>query len=230
MKQTFILLLMLVLGLAACTKDDDRDIAGNAVDPAVIAVLKVKGEFEGVWVVDKQEIDTAKLIVTDSTFKIRLPEDYLVGMANDYFFTMVPQVYIPNQFIGNDPDSKPSSCFDYVYTPSGTQNDYQFMTTGRSDSMFYFDYEMQPIALNQVTLFATEKYKEWGGNTPEMNDSIIVDFGYQSSSPCVAILDMSTCLWTLKITLDNISVVWFGKEKVTKLDPVILVFIATKKI
>ena len=64
MKQTFILLLMLVLGLAACTKDDDRDIAGNAVDPAVIAVLKVKGEFEGVWVVDKQEIDTAKLIVT----------------------------------------------------------------------------------------------------------------------------------------------------------------------
>ena len=228
MKQFFLLLLMLVLGLAAC-KDDDED---KYVDEDVLAIpsMMVKGEFEGVWVVDKQEIDTARLIVKDSTFKFRLPEDYLIGMANDHFFKMVPQSYTPYQFIINDPDANPSSQFDYAYTSSGTQKDYQFMKKGSSDSMIYFDYEMEPIALNQVCLFLKEEYKESLGNTPETNDSIVVDYEFKSSSPSVAMLDKSTCLWTLKITLDKISVLWYGEEIVTPLDPVILVFIATKKI
>ena len=96
--------------------------------------------------------------------------------------------------------------------------------------MIYFDYEMESIALNQVCLFLKEEYKESLGNTPETNDSIVVDYEFKSSSPSVAMLDKSTCLWTLKITLDKISVLWYGEEIVTPLDPVILVFIATKKI
>lgn len=217
--------MLLAIGIVACTKGDvDDDIQKSAADEAFLNTM-IRGEFEGVWVIGEQEVDTAKLNVTSSAFKIRLPENYLVGVANDYFFTMVPQAYSPN----NNPDTKLSSQFDYAYTPSGTQKDYQFIKKGSSDSMFYFDYEMQPIALNQVCLFLKEKYKELLGNTPELNDSIVVDFRFQSSSPCVAMLDKSTYLWTLKITLDKISVIWYGEEVVTTIDPVILVFIAKRK-
>ena len=219
------MIMLLAIGIVACTKGDvDDDIQKSAADEAFLNTM-IRGEFEGVWVIGEQEVDTAKLNVTSSAFKIRLPENYLVGVANDYFFTTVPQAYSPN----NNPDSKLSSLFDYTYTPSGTQKDYQFIKKGSSDSMFYFDYEMQPIALNQVCLFLKEKYKELLGNTPELNDSIVVDFRFQSSSPCVAMLDKSTYLWTLKITLDKISVIWYGEEVVTTIDPVILVFIAKRK-
>lgn len=217
--------MLLAIGIVACTKGDvDDDIQKSAADEAFLNTM-IRGEFEGVWVIGEQEVDTAKLNVTSSAFKIRLPENYLVGVANDYFFTTVHQAYSPN----NNPDTKLSSQFDYAYTPSGTQKDYQFIKKGSSDSMFYFDYEMQPIALNQVCLFLKEKYKELLGNTPELNDSIVVDFRFQSSSPCVAMLDKSTYLWTLKITLDKISVIWYGEEVVTTIDPVILVFIAKRK-
>ena len=229
MKLKIIMIMLLAIGIVACTKGDEADYKGEIASTAadIADIIKVNtGEFEGVWIVDKQEIDTARLIVNDSTFKFTLPEDYLVGVANDFFFTLDPLVYSP----GNNPDTKLSSQFDYAYTPSGTQKDYQFIKKGSSDSMFYFDYEMQPIALNQVCLFFKEKYKELFGNTPEVNDSIIVDFRFQSSSPCVAMLDKSTYLWTLQITLDKISVIWYGEEHVTTIDPVILVFIAKKKI
>lgn len=217
--------MLLAIGFVACKEGDAEDDYQTSPGGEAYLAAVSSGEFEGVWVIDQQEVDTAKLNVTSSAFKIRLPENYLVGVANDYFFTAVHCVYSPN----NNPDSKLSSLFDYTYTPSGTQKDYQFIKKGSSDSMFYFDYEMQPIALNQVCLFLKEKNKELLGNTPEMNDSIVVDFGFQSSSPCVAMLDKSTYLWTLKITLDKISVLWYGEEIVTTIDPVILVFIAKKK-
>ena len=40
------------------------------------------GEYEGVWFVDQQEVDTAKLTVTNESFQVRYPLGYVV---NKYF-------------------------------------------------------------------------------------------------------------------------------------------------
>lgn len=87
MKQKLMILMVLVAGLAACTEDDgdtyNADINYNAITPIL------EGEFEGVWVVDQQEVDTARLTVTDSTFQFRLPEAYLLENAN-YVYEYAP--------------------------------------------------------------------------------------------------------------------------------------------
>ena len=87
MKQKLIILMVLVAGLAACTKEVDGDI--NNLQKQIdmpwdnIDVYKFMfGEYEGVWVVDQQEIDTAKLTVTNAYFMVRYPLGYLV---NKYF-------------------------------------------------------------------------------------------------------------------------------------------------
>jgi hypothetical protein len=153
MKQKLMILMVLVAGLAACTEDDgdtyNADINYNAITPIL------KGEFEGVWVVDQQEVDTARLTVTDSTFQFRLPEAYLLENAN----------------------------YVYEYAPLGERCDCPHKLVGFSDNIAYYDFVF-----------------------------------YHQAWPGVAIYDINTGLWTLKITLESNEA------------PVILIYIAKRKI
>ena len=116
MKQKLMLLMVLVAGLAACTKDD----AEAATDDITLQklVLGSYGEFEGVWVVDQQEIDTAKLTVTKDYLQVRYPVEYLVKKAYK-----------------NEVEYK-SSWADYksLYRHSGS-----------AEYMFYYHFEIDPM-------------------------------------------------------------------------------------
>jgi len=87
MKSKWILLVLLAIGLAACTKEVDGDINNlqKQIDMPWDNIDEYKymfGEYEGVWFVDQQEVDTAKLTVTNESFQVRYPLGYVV---NKYF-------------------------------------------------------------------------------------------------------------------------------------------------
>lgn len=89
MKQKLMLLMVLVVGLAACTKEvnEDKNVLQGQKDEGEFfdqeKYARAFGEFEGVWVVDQQEIDTTKLTVTKYFFQVRFPLEYFVNFAYD---------------------------------------------------------------------------------------------------------------------------------------------------
>ena len=186
MKRTqWMILVLLVAGLVACTKEDDNDFQNNIDANPEFTFNQLLGEYEGVWVVDQQEIDTAKLTVTENAFLVRFPDEYLIGKA----------------------------FYDIAYNPSEAQynNRYaNYASMGFSDRMVYFD-------------FVVDSQRQ---NTDADN---AIDF--QSSQPGVAVFDLTTRLWTLKISLDTASQkVADGTSVENDITPIVLVYIAKRKI
>ena len=84
MKQKLLLFIALVIGIAACTKeaDADRNNTQMAIDiPYNEFLTNAYGVYDGVWVVDQQEIDTTTLTVTKAGFLVRYPVEYLFNQA-----------------------------------------------------------------------------------------------------------------------------------------------------
>lgn len=192
MKRTqWTILVLLVAGLVACTKseDDGLNINQSQIEHFYSSDIEL-GEFEGVWVVDQQEIDTAKLTVTENAFLVRFPDEYLIGKA---FYDI--------------------AFYDIAYNPSEAQynNRYaNYASMGFSDRMVYFDFVVDPQRQNTDADNA-------------------IDF--QSSQPGVAIFDLTTRLWTLKISLDTASQkVADGTSVENDITPIVLVYIAKRKI
>jgi len=183
MKRTqWMILVLLVAGLVACTKEDDNDFQNNIEANPEFTFNQLLGEYEGVWVVDQQEIDTAKLTVTENSFLVRFPEEYLIGKA----------------------------FYDIAYSPSGVQYNNRYASMGFSDNMVYFD-------------FVVDSQRQ---NTDADNS---IDF--QSSQRGVAIFDLTTHLWTLKVSLDSTSQkVADGASIENDITPIVLVYIAKRKI
>jgi hypothetical protein len=86
MKQKIILLLVLIAGLTACTKDDD-DIANNYVEMASPGISQY-GEFEGDWILNNEKVDTAKLVVTEHSLIVREPSEPLIKYAAKNLLTI----------------------------------------------------------------------------------------------------------------------------------------------
>ena len=79
MKLKLCLLMMLVAGLVACSGGDD---GLEAYDPQLnVPVNEGIGEFEGEWIIDQQVVDTARLVMTNEHFQLRLPEEQLLRYA-----------------------------------------------------------------------------------------------------------------------------------------------------
>ena len=183
MKTQWMILMLLVAGLAACTKseDDGLNINQSQMEHFYSSDIEL-GEFEGVWVVDQQEIDTAKLTVTENTFLVRFPERYLINKA----------------------------FYDIAYDPSEVQYSNQYASMGISEKMAYFDFVIDPQRQNT-----------------EANNTI----DFQSSQRGVAIYDLTTHLWTLKISLDTTSQKTAdGTSVENNITPIVLVYIAKRKI
>ena len=182
MKTQWMILMLLVAGLAACTKSEDYGLQSNIQNTSLSSSDIELGEFEGVWVVDQQEIDTAKLTVTENTFLVRFPERYLINKA----------------------------FYDIAYDPSEVKYSNQYASMGISEKMAYFDFVIDPQRQNT-----------------EANNTI----DFQSSQRGVAIYDLTTHLWTLKISLDTTSQKTAdGTSVENNITPIVLVYIAKRKI
>lgn len=214
MKQKLFLLLMLVVALAACTKDDENDnYASEAPEPRVpngddsVNTNYEFGNFEGEWILDQQVISQP-----DTIFVKEVNKRFLVDFV-------VP---------GDIPILKALEILgmkDAEYTPSNYLRHLYLNPQGISDNKTYYDLFF--IDYNAIT---------GDGPIPAIYGELYNDVdhskkvGYimlMSDNHNKAIFDSETGLWTLKITISQI----LSFDNYCDLpSPLVLLFVAKKRL
>ena len=224
MKQKLFLLILLLAGLIACTKDDTKDdIQMHAEDAAFIRMIG-SGEFEGEWIIDEHVVDTATLRV----------KDYRIYVKPPYALIKYAVTFILN----NVTDKTEKDYEDYLIESIKTDS------VGISSSFLI------GISCNksqgysaQNTYFYDNSRDEWNnlrtiavGSTYDRNNKSFT--GYImifSEEPVLAVYNYETNLWSLKITLNK---VYFSKmgsgDDVERIwdfpTPLKLIYVAKRKV
>ena len=76
------LLVCVISMMAGCSVNDEEYVD---LRPRVDDFMYVNGIFEGEWSVNKQVVDTARMVISENgEIEVRLPEDYLLGLCFPY--------------------------------------------------------------------------------------------------------------------------------------------------
>ena len=219
MKQKLFLLLMLVVALAACTKDDDEydDYVSEApptdsVEPKVTNSDNPSqlGNFEGEWILDQQVISQ--------------PDTIFVKNEKDL---IIIDLKIP----GDIPMSKALKAIGMekeTFTTDTKLHSMLGMLQGVSDNKIYYNIGLMiygntagsPSPAIYGRLFYEDDHSERGKNLILLSDS-----------QNVGIYDHKTSLWTLKITLIQVYIDEGSEIKIYDLpSPLVLLFVAKKRL
>ena len=219
MKQKLFLLLMLVVALAACTKDDDEydDYVSEApptdsVEPKVTNSDNPSqlGNFEGEWILDQQVISQ--------------PDTIFVKNEKDL---IIVDLKIP----GDIPMSKALKAIGMekeTFTTDTKLHSMLGMLQGVSDNKIYYNIGLMiygntagsPSPAIYGRLFYEDDHSERGKNLILLSDS-----------QNVGIYDHKTSLWTLKITLIQVYIDEGSEIKIYDLpSPLVLLFVAKKRL
>ena len=219
MKQKLFLLLMLVVALAACTKDDDEydDYVSEApptdsVEPKVTNSDNPSqlGNFEGEWILDQQVISQ--------------PDTIFVKNEKDL---IIVDLKIP----GDIPMSKALKAIGMekeTFTTDTKLHSMLGMLQGVSDNKIYYNIGLMiygntagsPSPAIYGRLFYEDDHSERGRNLILLSDS-----------QNVGIYDHETSLWTLKITLIQVYIDEGSEIKIYDLpSPLVLLFVAKKRL
>ena len=221
MKQKLFLLLMLVVALAACTKDDDEydDYVSEAPptkptesnkpnDNDSVNSINEVGNFEGEWILDQQVISQP-----DTIFVKEGNKSYLV-----YF--VVP---------GDIPILKALEAIgmeNVEYIPSNHLRHLHLNPQGISGNKTYYDLSFIDIVgmsgYNPTPAIYGELY--YNVDNSKRDDYIIL----MSDKLNVAIYDSETGLWTLKITIRQVYL--SGIYYCDLPSPLVLLFVAKKRL
>lgn len=180
MKQKILFFIALVIGLAACTKeaDADADINNLQMDiPYAEFLTNAYGEYNGVWVVDQQEIDSAKLTVKEAKFIVRYPVEYLFNRAYENAEYKTSWADYGNLYIATGYSQNLVYCdFTISTLPPYTVVDYRNMANVAAIQPFTFQSSQDGIAIfdtktNLWTLqVAIDRANQY---TPDGNSEII---------------------------------------------------------
>ena len=219
MKQKLFLLLMLVVALTACTKDDDEydDYVSEApptdsVEPKVTNSDNPSqlGNFEGEWILDQQVISQ--------------PDTIFVKNEKDL---IIIDLKIP----GDIPMSKALKAIGMekeTFTTDTKLHSMLGMLQGVSDNKIYYNIGLMiygntagsPSPAIYGRLFYEDDHSERGRNLILLSDS-----------QNVGIYDHETSLWTLKITLIQVYIDEGSEIKIYDLpSPLVLLFVAKKRL
>ena len=224
MKQKLFLLLMLMVALAACTKDNDEydDYVSEALglrvpngDDSVNTNYEF-GTFEGDWILEQQVISESAIVVMDSDYvEFHIPGDIVVskalkviGMEKDINITEIYPRYMRVIPIGLS-DNKAYYNFGF-YDLRGMQAEIQanmqvnFSSTSIYGGMMYYDVDHSK-KVGYIMLMSDNHNK--------------------------AIFDSETGLWTLKIKIIQVLVYDGLETKIYDLpSPFVLLFVAKKRL
>ena len=218
MKQKIILLLVLIAGLTACSKDDGDDYMSDknalAYNNAPDSFSQI-GEFEGYWILKNKKIETDTLTVFQQTIIVPIPSEPLL----EYIVRA-----IPNSIDGMRYDISPNLRYIFLYGPQG-------YSENKSYSNLYNMYDGFSSLIAPTTYLVANgtMYYDTGNN-----EEAIYGYYYISTDlPMLAIFDKDTLLWTLKITMNKVRYIKNGEtneEIMDLLTPLELFFVTTKKI
>ena len=216
MKQKLFLLLMLVVALAACTKDDDEydDYMSEAPGPRVpngddsVNTNYEFGTFEGDWILEQQVISESAIVVMDSDYvEFHIPGDIVVSKAL--------------KVIGMEKDINITEIYPRYM---------RVIPLGLSDNKAYYNFGFYDLRGMQAEISSTSIY---GGmmyyDVDHSNREMM--FFLISERPSQAIYDIDTGLWTLKIKIIQVFVYDGLETKIYDLpSPFVLLFVAKKKL
>ena len=166
------LLALLTAGvLTACSVDDDKrpeaDLSNFSSDKSGLQ----SAVYDGVWTIDKQEVDTARLEVTD-VFRVRLPEQRLAAYCLEEEFES--GVLSPAQL----------AC-------SGQPVIMPFVNQGQTESAMYNS--ITPIGTSNNGYYTLSFVLTIGGTDHSV--------ALLSDGPMNAVYRYDTGLWTIGITI-----------------------------
>ncbi len=231
MKQKLFLLILLLGGLIACTKDDTKDDFQMYAEDAPFIRMIRSGEFEGEWLDFYSEVvDTARLTVTDSSFQVRLPEKYI--LLNNR--VLGSTLYVTDEYGNPVSISDNPNYYKIEYEPSNLVLEY--INKGYSSESNYFELSVNSDSYKSIDhpiigiIHYTNKYAYGDGNL-EDDDEVKQSFeiGFSKDLSGQAMFDQNTGLWTIKLTLDIIVNDILGNIEFHK-QPMRLVYISKKKI
>ena len=227
MKQKLFLLMVLMVGLVACSKDEDDS------DNLQIDIYKSDnlnnlgmGEFVGDWILNNKKIETDTLTVLEQTFFVKSPSESLLR----YAVNTIPNVIDEMRF------EVSNTIHGLYYELQGYSENKAYSNLYNLDESFSSssDYNLYDAFSSSPYITPTVYSVASGIMYFNIGDDEEISDGYYSvltDKPMLAIFYKDTCLWTLKITLNKLSIIKEGDEIIIDLSsPIELLFVTTKKI
>ena len=222
MRLKLIIIMLLAIGIVACTKGDtEDDILKCASDNAIITNMSI-GEFEGEWVFDEQVLDTAKLTVTRQSFEVRLPVEALL---KKYGLIVTSIDYGNPNNPSNNPNTDGSYDVKYKYEPYRVT--WNYVNHGYSTATNYVYFSENNFSDENIVNFVLGYFYV---NNKINGLGYEYEVCYSRDQPGVAMFDTFTYLWTLKIGVKITITYLFDGKVVEGALPTDLVYIAKKKI
>ncbi len=212
MKQKIILLMVLLAGFTACSKDDGDDDVSAAYELKADILMGI-GEYEGDWILNNKQIEKDTLTVLEHSLIVKFPSERLLR----YVVGTIPSALDEVRF----EYSNSYHCFDYELQGNSENKSYSNLYDASSSSPY----------MKQTVYSVANGTMYYNGGIDEE-----IKHGYYSvltDVPMLAIYDKVMHLWTLKITVNKLTILKDGdtNEIITDLSsPVELLFVTTKKI
>ena len=203
---------MIPLTVACSVGDEDGYEAAPSFDNAVATT----GIYEGEWTVNKQVVDTARLVVADNVIRIRLPEKYLVST-----YRLVDVVY-PYGAPGDKGDKGDIVGYELHNAPITVQVSAQGYSE-QSQYMSFTSGTMQDGGL--LTRFNTCSFEITLNDTP-------FRIGLLSREYATAVLQNATGQWTLGVPIDGFLIknLTTGESKVHEISSTTIYYNTKRKI
>ena len=196
MKQKLFLLMVLIAGLVACSKDDDtRGLASNLVDSnkndSIGNSRQELGDFEGHWIMYNHIVSSGNIItVTENEIQLIIPDKDIAQTARliyQYNDTLLSNAYPAQRILDQTP----------------IKRTFHYEIQGVSETKTYYNLYYDSIP----------QYSNVNGEYPIVigNMDVIMGFpygshatwniGFLANEPGVAIYDRKVNCWILMITL-----------------------------
>lgn len=205
-----VLLAAIVPLVLACSAEGDADTSYMMNDAS--KNVTYSGIYEGEWTVNKQVVDTARLVVVNGMIKVRLPEMYLLN-------------YIIPFGLPVDSVGRPVAEQAARYVPQNTTANILVSEQGYSEASQYMSFVPNMVQVDKSQLFYSTC------SFYVSIDRLLFRISLLSRENATAVLQNATGQWTLGIPVDGFLITNFttGEETVKNLSVRLTIYYSTRR-